>query len=249
MGETRKSVYQRICQLPTVFDHRDVELAFNWDHDQAKQFCVRAVEQGVAARAGERAGIYYNLFLEPKGRAVLLGDVLRRINPSVVMVGLSALHAASWITQNPRLLEVAMPRTRVVRSYPKIDGAVIVTRSLGWFSDVASSLSPADDQSNIFGLRSIGPEAAVADLLANVGNLPLMSGRMARDLQKVDPDALEPIEPICPITLQSWMRLLGVSDDVAAPYLARANATKNITTIGPEGEFVWGDDDNIGPGV
>jgi len=111
----RVSPTERVALLPKVFDHRDIEVTFNWTAEQARSLCCRLVREGVAEAAGKRAPIYYNLFLEPKGRSVLLGDALRKLSPAATLIGATALNAGGWTTQIPHILEVAMPRTRLIR--------------------------------------------------------------------------------------------------------------------------------------
>ena len=90
--------------------------------------------------------------------------------PNALMVGESVLHAAGWITQIPSTLQVAVEKTSLRRSYKQHDGFTLLPRPLAWFARAHPHvLSPQKAKFNTYGLHTVPPDFALADLYATPG--------------------------------------------------------------------------------
>lgn len=193
----RIPAFVRLRELPPVFDLRDVAVAFDWDANQSRVFCTRAVDQGLARRSGPRTGIYYNLVVDPEAHQRRIGEALQKCMPSTVIIGSSALHAGEWTTQRPHVLEVAVPRTRALRTFPKFDGVHIVFRDRYWYEAVAKELKSDPLQRS---LRTLGPAAALADAWVN------------GDVWNPDPDDIQVEDAESLEVLRDWLLKLGMRE-------------------------------------
>jgi hypothetical protein len=114
-------------------------------------------------QAGPRSGIYFNLLANPLAASEHRVGALLMAYPSAMLMGESVLHAAGWITQIPQQIHVAVEKRR---SYVQLSGIALHPKPLDWFKTVAV-LQPTQAKFNTYGLRSLPPAWALADLWAN----------------------------------------------------------------------------------
>jgi hypothetical protein len=90
-------------------------------------------------------------------------DALLMAYPSALLTGESVLHAAGWITQIPQQIHVAVEKRR---SYVQMAGVALHPKPLNWFRTVPILL-PTQAKFSSYGLRTLPPAWALADLLAD----------------------------------------------------------------------------------
>jgi hypothetical protein len=106
-------------------------------------------------------GIYYNRVRCPKLTSDQRIRALQIRHPEAVLIGESVLHAAGWITQRPARLAVAAMST----SHPdELEGIRMHRRSVDWFSTVAVLAGQIPAAYPVYGLNSLHPAVALADL-------------------------------------------------------------------------------------
>lgn len=155
-----RSALSRLRALPDVFSAADVARVTGLNDQSVRVSLARWGGRGLVQRAGLRSGIYYNLLRHETPNGEMRRQALLSVYPSAVLIGVSVLHAAGWITQIPQSLHVAV-RSR--RSYIQLAGFEIRGRSPSWFRAVdVRALSQTRDAT--YGLRSLTPADALADL-------------------------------------------------------------------------------------
>lgn len=150
----------------------------------------RLVKSGLLRRAGTRLDLFYNLVRDETWEQNLRAAVGRLV-PSGVLIGALPLYEAGWVTQHPRLLDIAaMFNARGARA--KIDGAEIFGRPGSWYRSIGEmgafeSKTGADD------LRVLKPAWALADALLYSHQMWLpspneidldISGRLMNELKR-----------------------------------------------------------------
>jgi hypothetical protein len=159
------SARERLLILPEVFSDNTVARMFDLNSNEAAVLLSRWKAAGIIGSAGPRAGIYFNLVKNPNGAIEHVVDALLMVYPSSILCGESVLNAAGWTTQIPSSVSVAVLARR---SYPSMYGFKIVGRPIGWMQKVHPFIIRPDDASfTTYGLPSLPPALALADILAD----------------------------------------------------------------------------------
>lgn len=214
----RTPAAKRLLALPAVFSPNDLSLGQSMDPGAARVALARWRAEGYAEPAGPRLGLWYNLLKDPSGADGNLGTVLKRQFGSPVVIGPSALNDASWTTQTPRVLTVAVP---MARSYARVDGVSVYGRPPEWFSRVLQAWKGSERGRN--GLPKLPPEFALADALAH-GDC----------LHHLAPDDIEiPDDRGDAGALMEAFGTFEVPEDVYGPYLEASGIQPTLALAGP----------------
>jgi hypothetical protein len=153
----------RLKNLPEVFNVNTLSRLMGMPKPTVLAYLTRWKAKAWVEQAGPRSGIYFNLLANPLAASEHRVDALLMAYPSAMLMGESVLHAAGWITQIPQQLHVAVEKRR---SYVQLSGVELHPKPLDWFKTVAV-LQPTQAKFNTYGLRSLPPTWALADLLAD----------------------------------------------------------------------------------
>lgn len=153
----------RLKNLPEVFNVNTLSRLMGMPKPTVLATLTRWKAKAWVEQAGPRSGIYFNLLANPQAADEHRIDALRMAYPSAMVMGESVLHAAGWITQIPQQLHVAVEKRR---SYVQLTGIALHPKPLSWFKTVGI-LQPRQAKFNTYGLRTLPPAWALADLLAD----------------------------------------------------------------------------------
>ncbi len=128
----------------------------------ARVALTRWKTDGLAAPAGLRTGLWYNLVREPQGAEVLLGSVLKRHFGSPIIIGPTILNSYGWTPQAPHVLTIAVP---FARTYAEVEGVHVHGRRIEWYGLVHKAWMKAER--GHFQLAALPPEVALADALSH----------------------------------------------------------------------------------
>jgi hypothetical protein len=120
---------------------------------------MRWARSGFIAKAGPRAGVYFNLIRDRLGPANRLLEAAAKLYPSAVVVGPAVLHAHGLTTQRPEVVDVAVLNVPTIR---QLFGVHFVKRPRGWYSSHARGLLRAGKTSP-FSIDSLSAERAIED--------------------------------------------------------------------------------------
>lgn len=163
--KVRLSALEKLRLMPPCFTDRTFARVLRMSPPAAQVALHRLKNAELIDTAGERSGVYFNLFLNPNARDEYAIDALLHVYPTAILAGESVLHAAGWITQIPSAISVAVLKRD---SYQSMKGFSINGRPIDWFRRFAPLLIKAKDAGfNTYGLRSISPALALADLCVN----------------------------------------------------------------------------------
>lgn len=154
---------ERLRNLPEVFNVNTSSRLMGMPKPTVLAYLTRWKAKAWVEQAGPRSGIYFNLLANPLAADQHRISALLMAYPSALLTGESVLHAAGWITQIPQQIHVAVEKRR---SYVQLSGIVLHPKPIGWFKTVAV-LQPLQAKFNTYGLRSLPPAWALADLLAD----------------------------------------------------------------------------------
>lgn len=163
MTATYVSALERLKNLPEVFTVNTLSRMTGMPKPTALAILSRWKAKAWVEQAGPRSGIYFNLLANPLAADEHRIGALLMAYPSAMLMGESVLHAAGWITQIPQQLHVAVEKRR---SYVQLTGIALHAKPLGWFKTVAV-LQPREAKFNTYGLRTLPPAWALADLRAD----------------------------------------------------------------------------------
>lgn len=163
MTATYVGALDRLKNLPEVFNINTLSRLMGMPKPAALATLTRWKAKAWVEQAGPRSGIYFNLLANPQAADEHRIGALLMAYPSAMLMGESVLHAAGWITQIPQQLHIAVEKRR---SYVQLTGIALHPKPLDWFKTVAI-LQPRDAKFNTYGLRSLPPAWALADLLAD----------------------------------------------------------------------------------
>ena len=195
-------------RLPPVFNLNDLSLGEGMTPGAARVTLARWRADGLAAPAGPRLGLWYNLVAAPGGIEDGLGTVLRRGFRAAVVIGPSVLNDYGWTTQSPRMLTIAVP---LARSYAEVEGAATYGRPPSWFSLVHKAWQRNGRGRN--GLPCLPPEFALADALCHEDCLHHLA-----------PDDIEiPHGSFDARLMRTALEALAVPEDTWRPYLEASN--------------------------
>lgn len=163
----RKSSIEKLRSLPACFTDKTFARLFNMSMAATQVSLHRMKEAGLIDTAGVRSGVYFNLIADPNAKDTYAVDALLHVYPTAVLMGESVLHAAGWITQIPSAISVVVIQRP---SYQSLEGFSVRGRPIEWFKSHASKfISPEAAEFNTYGLKSLPPVLALADLYANEG--------------------------------------------------------------------------------
>ena len=165
----------RLKKLPPLFTREDLaDQGISGGSEWAT--LARWRKDGLIESAGPRAGLFYNLVADPRGREALLPEALRWHYPEAVVAGLSALNRAHWTPQlSPPSMQVAVMGGRRRSKLLTLHGLELRARPKAWFTAVA----PHARSEGQGGFRVLDPAWALADCWT------------WRDFWSSDPDDLE----------------------------------------------------------
>ena len=154
---------ERLKNLPEIFNINTLCRLMGMPKPTVLTTLTRWKAKSWVQQAGPRSGIYFNLLANPQAADEHRMGALLMVYPSALLMGESVLHAAGWITQIPQQLHVAVEKRR---SYVHLSGIALHPKPLDWYQTVAI-VQPEVAKFNTYGLRSLLPEWALADLLAD----------------------------------------------------------------------------------
>jgi hypothetical protein len=163
MTATYIGALDRLKNLPEIFNVNTLSRLMGMPKPTVLAYLSRWKAKAWVEQAGPRSGIYFNLLANPLAASEHRVDALLMAYPSAMLMGESVLHAAGWITQIPQQIHVAVEKRR---SYVQLSGIALHPKPLDWFKTVAV-LQPTQAKFNTYGLRSLQPSWALADLLAD----------------------------------------------------------------------------------
>jgi hypothetical protein len=163
MTATYISAIERLKNLPDVFTVNTLSRLMGCPKPTVLAYLSRWKTRGWVEQAGPRSGVYFNLAKNPLAASQHRVDALLMLYPSAMLMGESVLHAAGWITQIPQALHVAIEKRP---SYVQMQGVALHPKPLAWFKTVPI-LKPTQAKFASYGLRTLSPAWALADLLAN----------------------------------------------------------------------------------
>jgi len=146
-----------IRSLPAVFSISEAALVLKKSLAWTRLSIHRWAGYGLIYPAGPRAGLFFNLVVDPDWKSHL-SEAIRRIFPSAVVIGASVLHAEGWTTQIPQKIHIAILSRP---SFPRLNDAIVVLRPRTWYSEHVPF------QETLYGLPSLKPSQALDDLKKN----------------------------------------------------------------------------------
>jgi len=177
----RIGAVERLRELPEVFDLRDVEIVCGVNREAAHIYCHRWASRKLVKPLGPRVGVYFNLIRDTNAVQKRLKEALdKAFRIPMIAIGASSLFQHGWTSQHPHTVELAVPVTARARSYPKVDGALLIPRNRAWFTAIGSHFSEGTD-----GFLTLDPAYALVDALTT----PLRSG-FKDDVWKPEQDDL-----------------------------------------------------------
>lgn len=166
-GQANKSSVERLRELPEVFTLAAVASLGAMSKKAATVYLARWTSAGLAEASGPRSGVYFNLIKRPEITGEMRLKALLSTYPSAVLIGESVLHGAGWTTQIPRKVSVAVISRK---TYAQVNGFEVSGRPLSWFRKVHGELlAPAEAEFPTYGLRTLPPALALADLYGTRG--------------------------------------------------------------------------------
>ena len=149
--------------LPVVFTMADYIRTSGVSENTAKVALGRLVTRQWVKPAGPRTGLFFNLFLDPRAADNHALAAVKKLYPSVVVVGAAVLHAHGWTTQIPHVMDVAILSRASVK---QIDGINMVERPRQWFVDLMKSHDVLAVGTSPFAVESVTPQFALDDARA-----------------------------------------------------------------------------------
>lgn len=167
MPRNRRPAYDRLIELPAVFALPTAMRRLGLDMPSTRVTLSRWCKRGYIQAAGPRAGVYYNLVADRESPSERLCDAIMMLYPSAVLSEASVLHASGWTTQVPRRLSVNVIRRP---SCTRLYGVDLRPRGIEWFKLMHREhaiVSHEDAGFPTYGLRSLKPEWALADMMSD----------------------------------------------------------------------------------
>jgi len=140
--------------LPHVFHWRDLMKAAGYTEKTTRVVLVRWNAEGLVRKIGTRSGLYEN-HRNPSSRP-LWAQVVAACCAEATIVGELALYQAGWLDNPPFIVEVALPRKRVL---PAFDDVIYTRRRKAWWGRVEFAGA-------FEGVPILTGAAALVDLLA-----------------------------------------------------------------------------------
>lgn len=225
MNAIRRNAYGMLRKLPAVFDLRDVSAIFGLEHAYAKNCCSRWAEREMIKSLGPRAGVYFNLVVDPKGATNRIKEAVDKLlRRPVIAIGAFALHQHGWTTQRPQGMEIAVPTGGLLRTFPSMYGIAASGRSRAWFQAVMP-----DSEEGISAFLTAPAEFALVDALMSKGR----DGVWCPAPDDIDPPSdVEPVDAVAAIRKAS--EELGADRDMIEDFMSRVDALEDaIEESGP----------------
>lgn len=163
-GRRRVPAVMRLKELPAVFSLADLCRSQGMSAEAAKVWVKRMASTELIQFVGPRAGLYFNLLRYPNASRDNLLEAVGRMYPDAVVLGAHVLHAYSWVTQIPQIVDVAVtPR----RSMAAINGVRLCPRPRSWYQAQQEAGAILRYGESPFELDSLTPAAALQDLREN----------------------------------------------------------------------------------
>lgn len=157
----------RLRRLPEVFTLSAMASVGSMSRKMATVYLSRWTAAGLVEASGPRSGVYFNLIRNPEISGEMRLKALLATYPSAILAGETVLHNAGWTTQIPRQTSVAVISRR---SYAQLNGFEVSGRPRSWFMKVHPwLLKPEEAEFPTYGLRSLPPAFALADLYGTKG--------------------------------------------------------------------------------
>jgi len=141
-------------QLPHVFHWRELMAMAGYTEKTTRVVLVRWNAEGLVRKIGTRSGLYEN-HRNPSSRP-LWAQVVAACCGEATIVGELALYQAGWLETAPFIVEVALPRKRVL---PAFDDVIYTRRRKAWWA--RAEIADVFD-----GVPILTGAAALVDLLA-----------------------------------------------------------------------------------
>ena len=156
---TQTSAVERLLSLPDAFSLNACATLLGIEKRVAKVYLSRWSAAGYIKASGPRTGFYFNVLKNRSAPSELLAEAMRHVYPTAMVRGVTVLHAAGKTAQGPQLIEVAVlaPLNRA-----RTDGFDARAKPRRWYAAVQEM----KEQQGLFGLPSLQPEMALADLYA-----------------------------------------------------------------------------------
>jgi len=188
-GNTRRDAVSSLQSLPAVFDIRDMEVLLGMDRGYIKNRIHRWSERNMIVPLGPKAGVYFNLVVDPNGPQTRIKESLDKLlGRAFVGIGAMSLHQYGWLPNQPQQKEIAVPVSASVRTIPKMNGIIAAGRLRGWFHAVLPKASESVD-----GIRIAPPEFALVEAIKSEGSEGLWNPSPS-DI--VIPDDIHPAEAV-----------------------------------------------------
>lgn len=180
--KTRVAGFDRLRQMPEVFDLRTVEETCGVARDVAYLYCHRWASKGYVEQAGQRSGVYFNLIKDPRASSRIVEALRLGLRPtSLIAVGSTALEEHGLTTQRSTILQVAVPVHRKTRTIPQFNNVDLIPRNPEWFVTVEGH-----HMAGRHGLPVLDPAYALVDALTTKVR-PCFSD----DIWRPEPDDVE----------------------------------------------------------
>jgi hypothetical protein len=161
------SAIDKLQLLPECFNDKTFLRMTGLSSAASRVALSRLKKTGLIESAGDRSGIYFNLLKDAQAKNKYAVDALLSVYPSAILSNESVLHNAGWITQIPSLINVSVLARK---SYQKIDGFEIHGEPLSWYRKFNPYFLPGNyEEFSTFGMRSLPPALACAQIMANGG--------------------------------------------------------------------------------
>lgn len=160
-----------------MFSRKEVEAKFGMSHDDVSKALTRWKSNGLVGDTGARTGVYYNRLVSPD-QDDLAAALDRIVRLPHLVIGANALRHAGWVTQRGGELEIAVPVTSAVQSYPAVNDILFCPRPDGWFDKAWKNSTSS--KHGIYGIRTLKPEYALVDIIMAKAGLTRKSDKVWR---------------------------------------------------------------------
>lgn len=159
---------KRLSELEVIFTLNDLRYPsdesgiYPLSYGSAKTFVQRMIANEWVAASGPSTGFYYNLIKERDAKRNRVLEVAARLYPEAIVIGPMVLHAYGWITQIPKVYDLAVSDER--RTLASIDGVNLLRRSRQWYADHQEENAFLVEGESPYALQSLTPLAALVDI-------------------------------------------------------------------------------------
>lgn len=159
----RVSAVQRLMELPDAFSLNTLATLLGIEKGAATVYLARWSAAGYVQASGPRTGFYFNVLKNRNSPAEFMVQSILHVHPSAMVRGSTVLNAAGKTTQVSHQVDVAVlaPANRA-----HTNGFQETPKSRRWYA----SMQGMRTKDGLYGLPSLCPEAALADMYATPGD-------------------------------------------------------------------------------